>query len=193
VAAELAQSVEFQWAGDTARQVGIVAHGLLRRISEDGAARWDAPRLEASAGHVRAALRGAGVPQGELDAACAAVHDALHGTLADARGRWLLDPGHEAARSEFALSGVVDGALASVVLDRTFVDAQGVRWIVDYKTGQHAGGGLDAFLDREQQRYRAQLERYAALMQALDPRPTRLALYFPAMAAWREWAFGAGS
>jgi hypothetical protein len=68
-----------------------------------------------------------------------------------------------------------------------------VRWIVDYKTGQHSGGGVDEFLDREQQRYRAQLEGYATLLQALDPRPIRLALYFPAMAAWREWGFTAGA
>jgi len=34
-----------------------------------------------------------------------------------------------------------------------------VRWIVDYKTGTHEGGDLEEFLDREQERCRAQLER----------------------------------
>jgi hypothetical protein len=38
---------------------------------------------------------------------------------------------------------------------------------------------LDAFLDREQERYRGQLERYAAVLRKLDARPIRLGLYFP--------------
>jgi ATP-dependent helicase/nuclease subunit A len=76
-----------------------------------------------------------------------------------------------------------------VTLDRTFV-ADGVRWIVDYKTGSHAGGDPEGFLDRERERYRAQLERYAAFVRALDPQPIRVALYFPLVAdGWRDWAY----
>ncbi len=115
------------------------------------------------------------------------VEKALGRVLADARGRWLLDSSHEEARSELALSGVDAGGLANVVIDRSFVDADGVRWIVDYKSGRHEGGDTQAFLDREQQRYRGQLERYGRLMSAMDPRPIRLGLYFPALGGWREW------
>ena len=61
---------------------------------------------------------------------------------------------------------------------------------MDYKTGSHSGGGREEFLDRELARYRGQLERYATLFRALDPRPIRLALYHPAMAGWREWPWG---
>jgi hypothetical protein len=75
-------------------------------------------------------------------------------------------------------------------MDRTFIDADGVRWIVDYKTSAHEGGGVEAFLDREQERYRDQLERYARLMALREDRPIRLGLYFPLLAGWREWAPG---
>ena len=37
------------------------------------------------------------------------------------------------------------------------------------------------------ERYRAQLERYAALLRGLDRRPVRLGLYFPLLKGWREW------
>jgi ATP-dependent helicase/nuclease subunit A len=74
------------------------------------------------------------------------------------------------------------------VIDRTFVDEDGVRWIIDYKTGSHEGGGLETFLDDEKERYREQLERYARLMVQRDARPIRLALYFPLLGGWREWA-----
>jgi ATP-dependent exoDNAse (exonuclease V) beta subunit len=91
------------------------------------------------------------------------------------------------AHSELALTGVINGQLIQGVIDRTFVDAKGARWIVDFKTSTHEGGGLDAFLDEEVMRYRAQLRRYAQLMRQWQPqRRVRMALYFPLLGAWRE-------
>ncbi|HSD97300.1 MAG TPA: hypothetical protein VLB06_09170, partial [Sulfuricaulis sp.] len=81
----------------------------------------------------------------------------------------------------------------NAILDRTFVDDKGVRWIIDYKASSHEGGRLDEFLDREHERYAAQLERYAALMGKIDARPIRLGLYFPLLGGWREWASAAAS
>ena len=66
-----------------------------------------------------------------------------------------------------------------------------MRWIVDFKTGSHEGADRDAFLDREQDRYREQLERYAAFVRALDARPIRLGLYYPLLGGWREWPYEA--
>jgi ATP-dependent exoDNAse (exonuclease V) beta subunit len=112
-------------------------------------------------------------------------------TLSDARGRWLLglDGTIREAASELALSGVVEGQILEGVIDRTFVDADGHRWIVDFKTSTHEGGGLEAFLNEEVMRYRPQLERYARLMRAFRPDETvRAALYFPALRQWREVA-----
>jgi ATP-dependent helicase/nuclease subunit A len=75
----------------------------------------------------------------------------------------------------------------SAVIDRTFLDAQGTRWIVDFKTSTHEGGGLEAFLQEEVNRYRLQLELYVRLMQALEPSArVRAALYFPLLQQWRE-------
>ena len=124
------------------------------------------------------ALRGAAVER---------VATAVELTLADERGRWLLDAGHRESATELALTGRFGGEVVSVVIDRTFVDASGVRWIVDYKTSRHEGAGLEAFLDSERERYRPQLERYAALVRMLAPEPVRLGLYFPLLGGWREW------
>ena len=115
----------------------------------------------------------------------------LHALKGDERGRWTLSA-HANAHSEFRLSGIVDGVLVNVAIDRTFVDEPGTRWIIDYKTGTHLGGERAHFLDNERLRYQAQLERYAALMQRLDPsgvQPIKLGLYFPQLSGWREWDF----
>jgi len=181
--------VPFDWAGRSARAVGVLVHRMLRVVAREGACAWDASRLAGRRAAWRASLAGLGVAPAELDAACARVEQALGTVLGDPRGRWLVDPGHWDARAEYALTGVVDGRLENVVIDRTFVDESGVRWIVDYKTGTHEGGGLEAFLAREQARYAPQLERYARLMRAREGgRPVRLGLYFPLIGAWREWA-----
>ena len=184
---EVEELLEFTWAGETARHVGTVVHRFLQHLAGTTARDGDlAARYRTLA---RQWLLGLGVPGEHLEAAVDKTLAALRRVLDDARGRWILDPAHREARNEYALTGQVDGRLLHVILDRTFVDADGTRWIIDYKTGSHGGGGLDEFLDREQERYHAQLERYAALFSRLDPRPIRLGLYFPLVTGWREWGF----
>jgi ATP-dependent exoDNAse (exonuclease V) beta subunit len=117
----------------------------------------------------------------EREAAVDRVLAALRRALADPRGRWVLGP-HPEAAAEYRLTGRVDGAVRRLVVDRVFRDAAGVRWVVDYKTSQHEGADLDAFLDRERERYAAQLARYARALGDVD----RLGLYFPLLAGWRE-------
>ncbi len=182
--------VEFEWASEVIRHVGTVVHRVLQHIAREGVARWNAERLRAMQPAFDRTLAELGVPAAQRTQAVMRVERALQQTLADTRGHWLLGAAHAEARCELALSGVLDGDIVNVVLDRTFVDDNGTRWIVDYKTSAHEGGGLDEFLDREQERYRFQLERYARLMTQLDSRPIRLGLYFPLLGGWREWAPG---
>ena len=126
------------------------------------------------------------MPAAELDTACTWVEQALNGILADPRGQWLLAE-HEEEQSEYALSGVYGGSVVNIIIDRTFVDADGARWIVDYKASRHESGDVEQFLDLQRERYRGQLEKYATIMSALDARPIRLGLYFPLLRGWREW------
>jgi ATP-dependent exoDNAse (exonuclease V) beta subunit len=113
------------------------------------------------------------------------VRTAVEGALHDERGRWILSPRHEGARSELPITAVVDGRLRHMVIDRTFIDGDGTRWIIDYKTGTHEGGNVAGFLDQEQERYRGQLEAYAQAFRLLEQRPVRTALYYPLV--WNGW------
>ena len=170
----------FEWASELQRRVGIVVHRMLQEVQarEELAVREDT---------LRVALRSEGLDGEKLDEALTRATVALENAVADERGRWILS-GHEDDQREYTLSTVVERKVRHFVLDRTFVD-DGVRWIIDYKTSTHEGSGRDAFLDNEQTRYREQMESYARVMRALDPRPIRLGLYFPLVQGWREWAF----
>jgi ATP-dependent exoDNAse (exonuclease V) beta subunit len=179
------EPVPFDWASETARHVGTVVHGELQRLAR-GEPVPDA-RDEALLARYAVQLAELGVPADRRDGAAERVRLAVRRAAVDARGRWLLDPSHAQSASELALTGRVGGEVSSIVIDRTFIDAAGTRWIVDYKTSTHEGAGLDEFLDREQERYRAQLERYAEFVRHLGPEPIRLGLYFPLLSAWREW------
>jgi ATP-dependent exoDNAse (exonuclease V) beta subunit len=175
----------FDWAGETARRVGSLVHAELQVMDLE---HCDEAAIRARAAHFNRWLALKGVPKERLHDAVARVTAALIGVHRDARGRWILRKGYRDDFREHAVSGYYGGVVARVIFDRSFIDENGVRWIIDYKTSQHAGGGLDEFLEREVERYRPQLHRYAMLARKLGPEPVRVGLYFPLMGAWREWA-----
>jgi ATP-dependent exoDNAse (exonuclease V) beta subunit len=176
--------IEFSWARQTARRVGTVVHEALEIFGRDGPPSADElPRMRA---RLESRLQALGIEtQAAKDGAEFALR-ALHATLADARGRWLFDSGHSQAQSELALSGVRGADIINAVIDRTFVDADGTRWVVDFKTSPHEGGDRENFLDEDVKRYSAQLTRYVYLARQLGPQPVRAGLYYPLLTAWRE-------
>jgi len=184
---EAEESLEFIWAGTPAKHIGTVVHRLLQQIAEDGIDQWNQKRLRSFTPLIKTLLLESGLSRTMLPISVKKVSKAIEKTLQDDRGRWILSKDHQQARNEYALTGLIEGELVNVILDRSFVDDQGTRWIIDYKTGGHEGGGLEAFLDREQERYKDQLERYAKLMAKLEDNPIKLALYFPLLSGWREW------
>jgi ATP-dependent helicase/nuclease subunit A len=178
--------VSFEWVSQSSRYAGTALHRLMQRIAREGLEAWSDEAVRSRRGLYQAVLANLGVPPGELTKAAERVESALLRMLHHSKGRWVLDR-HSEDECELPITGLVGGKLSETVIDRTFVDENGVRWIIDYKTGSHEGGNLETFLDNEQERYREQLERYARLMIQRDSRPIRLALYFPLLGGWREW------
>jgi ATP-dependent helicase/nuclease subunit A len=178
------EPVVFDWAGETARRVGVLVHAELQSLD---LGRDDETTVRSREAHFKRWLALHGVPDEDLEAAVASVIAALLGVHRDARARWMFKTGYRDDLREHALSGLWRGEVVRAVFDRSFIDEQGTRWVIDYKTGEHSGGGREAFLDLQVERYRLQLERYAVLARRLGPEPVRVALYFPLMRAWREW------
>jgi ATP-dependent helicase/nuclease subunit A len=174
----------FDWVGETARRVGSLVHAELQVIQLEQS---DESAIRARDAHYKRWLALHGVPEERLQEASARVIAALLAVHRDPRGRWILQKGSRDDLREHAVSGYWRGEVVRAVFDRSFVDEHGVRWVIDYKTSQHVGGGLEEFLEREVERYRPQLQRYAVLAQRLGPEPVRVGLYFPLMRAWREW------
>ena len=179
----------FEWADDRSRLAGVALHGFLQRIAREGLDAWSEANVRSRHSAYRAVLANLGVASYDLAWAAERVQSGLLRTLGDSRGRWVLD-NHPEAASELPVAGWIGGKLCEVVIDRTFIDENGVRWIIDYKTSEPASGNIENFLEAEKERYREQLERYARLMVQRDDRPIRLGLYFPLLGEWREWGAG---
>jgi ATP-dependent exoDNAse (exonuclease V) beta subunit len=172
---------EYYWAGNTARCLGNVLHRCLQSLAEEK----NKPLMENLKSKLQAALLGEGLDLTEETVQSGLL--ALSNIQEDERGTWILAP-HEDAHCEYPLTFFQDNRYIRNVIDRTFVD-EGIRWIIDYKTGTHKGGGknLEIFLDNEVERYRHQLDRYEiVLRQYGEKRPIKKALYFPLLKAWRE-------
>jgi ATP-dependent exoDNAse (exonuclease V) beta subunit len=171
------EQVEFSWVGETARHMGTVVHAWLHRIADDELKGWDTARVARARAAVRGQLSARGVSGDELQAATERVLEALRNSITDQKGRWVLGP-HSEAYCEYRIRT----RDRSYVIDRLIRDANGTRWLVDYKTSRHEGADIEGFLDREQKRYAAQLDAYAAALGGASR-----GLYFPLHAGWREW------
>jgi ATP-dependent helicase/nuclease subunit A len=178
--------VTYEWVSDRLRHTGTALHGLVQRIAREGLGVWNEETVRARRRLYEAVLANLGVSPLELPEATKRVETALLRTLRDPRGRWIL-AAHSEAAGEVPIAGLIDGKLSESVIDRTFIDDAGVRWIVDYKTSDHEGSDLENFFETEKERHKEQLERYARLMFQRDERPIRLGLYFPLLGGWREW------
>lgn len=163
---------------DIPSHIGIVIHRLLQQICLDGIQHWQNINLDSKQAYLHHQLLSLGVPPSELTSAFSIIKQALQNTLDDPRGRWILDNQHQDSKTEYALTTIIEEQTVSIIIDRTFIDQNNTRWIIDYKTGSDPNNN-----------YRPQLEQYAKIIQMLDARPIRLGLYFPLQKTWQEWSY----
>ncbi len=178
---------EYYWAGNTARCLGNVLHRCLQYLAGEQLETKSARMLENLEHKLKFALLAEGLPENQAEGAIRSGLLAFTNMLEDKKGIWILSP-HKEARSEYPLTFYQDNKYIRNIIDRTFVD-EGIRWIIDYKTGSHKGEGkdLEIFLDNEVKRYRHQLDRYETVLRKHgEKRPIKKALYFPLLKAWRE-------
>ncbi|SMN12017.1 ATP-dependent DNA helicase pcrA [uncultured Candidatus Thioglobus sp.] len=183
------EAIEYKWASNNIRLIGIVVHQQLQQLAEQPKLP-DLSYIQARKNLYAQALKQQGISHGDLVMTSQHVVTALSNTINDPRGQWLLLK-HQEAKNEYALTGLgwENGEILNIRIDRTFIDQQGIRWIIDYKLSDHQGTDINQFLDQQQQRYRRQLEKYAWLMRLCEDRPIKLGLYFPFLQGWRAWDY----
>lgn len=180
------------------RAFGNVVHRYLQvlAVKMEGGASCEELLAELPSWEARlmASLRGEGLPPAIATREAGRAGLALARALGDPVGRWILSP-HASAASERALT-MASAEARSLRVDRTFVagDApmsagEGCIWIVDFKTSEQGSRSDAAFEAAEIEKYRAQLEAYAALRRALPDGglTIRLGLFYPLVPRLIHW------
>jgi len=175
------------YASTMKRHVGTLTHNWLEQIA-DQVDLWPPERINQQLAKFSVQLKQLGVGKNDLHRAVAMVNENLQQTLADEMGQYILSK-HQQSACELAFERREDSGVKNYIIDRSFVDAKGIRWIVDYKTSTHEGAGLEQFLTQQKNYYQEQLENYASLFTALESRPVKLVLYFTAYQKCLEWNY----
>ena len=157
--------------------VGTLVHACLEQVVRSGSL-WDETRLNALMPALVGWLSSRGWSAEEAHAGAQRARHCLTQTLTSRDGQWVLAQ-HADGAAELAMSQVGAGETAiSRVVDRCFI-ADGVRWVIDYKSADLGEAPDQQAFERHAQRYREQLADYARLF-AQDGLPVRCAILYVA-------------
>ena len=173
------EAPEYTWAGNGARCLGIVMHRYFQILAEEGKEHWTKEKIKKLENIIPAALKSQGLSPQMVREESKKGKIMLKNILSHHAGRWILES-HKDARCEYSLTHTKNNIYQSRTIDRTFIDENNIRWIIDYKTGEHLGGDLELFFKNEKDRYRNQLNLYGMIFKQFgEERPIKKALYYP--------------
>jgi len=173
----------FDLPNDDPKIMGTLIHLILQQLSLLGMSWWQSQSKTIQKNYIQKNLLELGMSK-NIIIAIETISRAIQNTLHDPRGQWILQH-HEEAKSEFSLTT----KSKTFIIDRTFIDAHGTRWIIDYKSSENNDNNVEDFLKSEQKKYEKQLWDYSQALRLIEKRPIRVGLYFPLIPAWKEWAF----
>lgn len=160
-----------------ARQIGIVAHELLQWVCDNhphsiNDLPWNL---------VEQQFKQLGFDTNEQFAAHHSLREQINLFLTSSIGQWISKAHHE-EQNEYELLVNDNGLAVTRILDRTFVD-QGIRWIIDFKTG---GELVDTI-----NKHRQQVNGYALWLSHFSQEPISCGLYYLQTGNWVHWDYKA--
>lgn len=183
----ISKSFSFEPRGDQFQiMVGIVMHQLMEKISIEGIEFWNEQRILRSKTFIKRRLLQVGISSSQLNFSVTLIEKAIRLILSDPKGRWILSP-HSQHQSEYHLSVMNGKDVVHCIVDRTFIDDQGIRWIIDYKSIVPSKQNVPLCLQKQRILHESQLNQYAKAFQLIEGQPIKLGLYFPLYQSWCEW------
>lgn len=183
--------------GLASRALGNAVHRLMEQLArlrltlDWTAAREALCKLQPA---LSAQIRASGIARAKADAMAAQALQLAIKASEDPHGQWLLSP-HSASETETSWSGISEGALRSVRVDRIFragleplKEGDEAWWIIDYKTAHAEAQGLFS-VSTLRDLFAPQLEAYAKILRGMHGTryPIRAGLYYPRMPALDWW------
>jgi len=162
-------------------EVGNLVHEALQNYLSNNQL-LDAKNLVGLKNYWRKRLNAFSFTSREIDNAMTKIEQSLSNTLQDSELSWVFDHGQESSAAELALQSYASGFVHTHVIDRTFIDNNGVRWIIDYKSSQPSSKqSLESFLAEQVALYSGQLTRYRSLFENEENKGVKTALLFTSL------------
>lgn len=169
---------------------GICCHELLQLVADSGPGFWESVDPASLTRCWMQRLYDLGVPAEELEIEIGKVERTIDSVINSPNGKWLFSAEHRETHSEWRLLNTekpdTPNHSGLSVIDRSFIDSRGTRWIIDYKISEPLQNeNVKQFANRQLALYTDQLQRYSDLVKKYDsgrgePAPeTRCGLYFP--------------
>ena len=110
------------------------------------------------------------------------IEQVIDNCLSDTATNWIFDNRLADSACELRLCYSKPAGLKEYVVDRTFIAADGVRWIIDYKSSTpRPGQSTTQFIAEQVEKYRGQLRNYQFLFGRMEDKPVKTALYLTAL------------
>ena len=139
---------------NTPRLIGIVAHELLQWMCDHHPTN-EADIPWALAKHQLISL---GFHGNELTQAEHKIHELVTGFFNNPTGQWIMQA-HDQEKNEYELLVDDQHNIVTKIIDRTFVE-NGIRWIIDFKTGKHD--------EQSNKKHQEQVNHYARIFENRD-------------------------
>jgi len=176
----------FQFIDTNPKLIGMTTHRILQYIANLGIKWWNNASTVEQYIYIKHHLLQSGTLPENLVTNITVTQSIIANVISDQRGQWILAK-HRDAKSELSLTAIIEGKVETLVIDRTFIDKEGTRWIIDYKTSTLGHDDLEDFLAKEFEKYKQKMQKYSQALLLTEDRPIRLGLYFPAIPAWKAW------
>lgn len=166
---------EFEHDNTLAAAIGILIHSSLESYTISKEKSLWLEKLSGQRNFWRLYLRQYLDDEAELEATLDDVQDIIKSNTSNKDIAWIFDENASQAQSELALTNQHNRLF---IVDRTLIDKEGVRWIIDFKTGSpNTSQSNEAFIQSMKERYKSQLLNYGNLFSELEDREIKLALY----------------
>jgi ATP-dependent exoDNAse (exonuclease V) beta subunit len=124
----------------------------------------------------------------EIKIALTKIQNSLQKTVGNDEISWVFDSTLTQSAVELSMQTVSNGYIRTHILDRTFIDKQGQRWIIDYKSSDKPQEvSLSDFLQEQMQEYAEQLSRYKFLFSEESNNGIKTALLFTSLSKLVEY------
>lgn len=184
--------------GLSSRTLGTATHTLLEAFAHLRLhLSWEQARVQIASMQPRilAQIRSAGIDAATATQLAAQAMQLAIDASQNAIAQWILSP-HQDASSEARWSGILDGEIRTVQIDRVFragadpcSEGNDCWWIVDYKTAHADEFNSAEALPELRKLFAAQLELYARILRIRvgDKARVHAALYYPRLSAFDWW------